>query len=220
MPMVRQPLILAICPTHDPTAPAAVETTTVSPAFGWPISSSAKYAVRPFSPRIAERGGNRQPRPGDFALDCVDVYRRVVLPAKHAGHVLAAMDVGVPRLLDAPDGTGPHHGAKCHRLRIVGHGADPTAHRRLDGQIDIAHENLAIRKVGHRRLDDLEVLRIGNARWPRFQPDLAIDVNGPSRSQRQTTLLQRQRPVRIRPEDQIPTCRSRCSPTSAAFAPA
>jgi hypothetical protein len=30
MPTARQPLILAICPTAEPTAPEAAETTTVS----------------------------------------------------------------------------------------------------------------------------------------------------------------------------------------------
>jgi len=35
-------LILAIWPTIDPTEPAAAETTTVSPAFGLPISSNPK----------------------------------------------------------------------------------------------------------------------------------------------------------------------------------
>jgi hypothetical protein len=30
MPTVRQPLSFAICPTQEPTAPAAVETTIVS----------------------------------------------------------------------------------------------------------------------------------------------------------------------------------------------
>jgi len=38
----RAPLDLAICPTIDPTDPAAAETTTVSPAFGLPTSSSPK----------------------------------------------------------------------------------------------------------------------------------------------------------------------------------
>ncbi len=40
MPTARAPLIFAICPTTEPTAPDAADTTTVSPAFGWPISSS------------------------------------------------------------------------------------------------------------------------------------------------------------------------------------
>jgi hypothetical protein len=32
-------LIFAICPTIAPTAPDAAATTTVSPAFGWPMVS-------------------------------------------------------------------------------------------------------------------------------------------------------------------------------------
>ena len=42
MPTVRQPAILAIWPTAEPTDPAAVDTTTVSPGRGRPTSSSAK----------------------------------------------------------------------------------------------------------------------------------------------------------------------------------
>ena len=50
MPTVRQPASLAICPTAEPTDPAAVDTTTVSPGLGSPTSVSAKYAVTPLSP--------------------------------------------------------------------------------------------------------------------------------------------------------------------------
>ena len=50
MPIVWQPAILAIWPTAEPTEPAAVETTTVSPGRGCPTSSSAKYAVTPLRP--------------------------------------------------------------------------------------------------------------------------------------------------------------------------
>ncbi|MPC30869.1 hypothetical protein E2C01_024140 [Portunus trituberculatus] len=39
------PLILAICTTALPTAPAAPFTSTVSPALGLQMSSSPKYAV-------------------------------------------------------------------------------------------------------------------------------------------------------------------------------
>lgn len=38
----RLPLIFAICPTRLPTAPAAPDTTTVSPSFGWQISRNPK----------------------------------------------------------------------------------------------------------------------------------------------------------------------------------
>ena len=59
MPITRQPLILAICPTTEPVAPAAPETTTVSAAFGSPISSNPKKAVIPVVPsaEIASSGG-------------------------------------------------------------------------------------------------------------------------------------------------------------------
>ncbi|KWV87479.1 hypothetical protein PFLmoz3_03328 [Pseudomonas fluorescens] len=51
IPTTRQPLSLAICPAMLPTAPAAPEITTVSPVFGAPVSSRAKYAVMPVMPR-------------------------------------------------------------------------------------------------------------------------------------------------------------------------
>jgi hypothetical protein len=50
MPTARAPLTFAICPTIDPTAPAAPETSTVSPSFRAPTSSSPKYAVMPGMP--------------------------------------------------------------------------------------------------------------------------------------------------------------------------
>ena len=42
MPTTRAPAILAICPATDPVAPAAAETTTVSPSFGRPMSVMPK----------------------------------------------------------------------------------------------------------------------------------------------------------------------------------
>jgi len=42
MPITRQPLILAICPATLPTAPAAPDTTTVSPSLAFPVSSRPK----------------------------------------------------------------------------------------------------------------------------------------------------------------------------------
>ena len=42
MPITRQPIIFAICPTIAPTAPEAADTTTVSPGFGSPTCSNPK----------------------------------------------------------------------------------------------------------------------------------------------------------------------------------
>ena len=51
MPITRQPFSFAICAATMPVAPAAPETTTVSPAIGRPISRRPKYAVTPVSPK-------------------------------------------------------------------------------------------------------------------------------------------------------------------------
>ena len=50
IPTVVHPLILAIWPTQEPTDPAAVDTTTVSPETGCPTLRSPRYAVIPFIP--------------------------------------------------------------------------------------------------------------------------------------------------------------------------
>src|SRR5882757_5855880 len=50
MPTDRAPLILAIWPTSEPTAPEAADTTTVSPALGRPIFISPHHAVMPGMP--------------------------------------------------------------------------------------------------------------------------------------------------------------------------
>jgi hypothetical protein len=78
MPTTRQFLIFAICPTTEPTAPAAAETTTISPGFGWPVSRSPKYAVIPGHAEHAEILGQGAilgstlviPRPSLSAYSC------------------------------------------------------------------------------------------------------------------------------------------------------
>jgi hypothetical protein len=50
MPTTRQPLILAIWPTTEPTGPDAAATTRVSPGFGLAISRRPTYAVWPGMP--------------------------------------------------------------------------------------------------------------------------------------------------------------------------
>ncbi len=51
MPTTRAPAIFAICAATEPTAPAAADTTTVSPSWGRPMSCMPTYAVRPVMPR-------------------------------------------------------------------------------------------------------------------------------------------------------------------------
>ena len=77
MPTARQPLIFASCPTTAPTAPDAAATTTVSPGFGWPMSSSPTYAVMPGMPstpsavEIGATFGSSVRTPAPFDTPCV-----------------------------------------------------------------------------------------------------------------------------------------------------
>src|SRR5713101_3527455 len=89
-PTARHPLILASWPTIDPTAPDAAETTTVSPGFGWPMSSRPTYAVKPGMPRtpIAVEIGTsrasslRRSLGFDAAYCCHPSYPATMSPAR------------------------------------------------------------------------------------------------------------------------------------------
>src|SRR5215510_6997722 len=76
VPITRHPRILPICTTSEPVAPAAPETTSVSPAFGLPISLRPYQPVNPgtpSTPRNADGGasfGSRARRPSPFDTKC------------------------------------------------------------------------------------------------------------------------------------------------------
>ena len=59
MPTTRQPLILAIWPTIEPTDPAAAETTTVSPALRAADIEQAEIGGQPGDAIDAEQMGQR-----------------------------------------------------------------------------------------------------------------------------------------------------------------
>ena len=80
MPTARHPLILAICPTTEPTAPDAAATTTVSPAFGWPISRRPDIGRHARHAEHAERSRDRRRRRIELA-QAGAVRQRIVLPA-------------------------------------------------------------------------------------------------------------------------------------------
>src|SRR6516165_7721967 len=67
IPTTRAPAILAIWPATDPVAPAAADTTTVSPGWGRPMPAIPKYAVAPVGPYTditASWSSLSGPRPG------------------------------------------------------------------------------------------------------------------------------------------------------------
>ena len=69
MPTTRRPRIFPIWPTSDPTAPAAAETTSVSPGFGRPISKRPTHAVSPMWPRSPRCASSGRPTSGSRASD-------------------------------------------------------------------------------------------------------------------------------------------------------
>src|SRR5258706_14401370 len=93
MPTARQPLILAICPTTLPPAPDAADTTTVSPALGWQMSSKPTQAVTPGMPSTPRNAciGTRlasilfRPAPFDKPYCCQPSSPTTLSPAANFG---------------------------------------------------------------------------------------------------------------------------------------
>ena len=173
MPTTRQPRILAICPTTWPTAPDAAETTTVSPAFGWPMSSSPTQAVSPGMPstpseaesgasagsiRISRAAGTREKRCQPIAAEH-RVARREA--GRAGGHHLA-------RRLPL------HHRADLDRLGVGLRVRHAAAHVGVERQEARAHQHLALRGLGRRRFADLEIVRRGLALRAAAKQDLQV----------------------------------------------
>src|SRR5881409_1447391 len=114
MPTARQPRIFASAPTTEPTAPAAAETTTVSPGFGWPMSRSPTYAVIPGIPRTpsaVESGAAfgssfRTPAPRESAYACQPVGPTTKLPVGNAALFEAMTSLTAPPTMGVPSSTG------------------------------------------------------------------------------------------------------------------
>src|SRR5215510_11475188 len=114
IPTARQPLILAIWPTTIPVAPAAPETTTVSPARGLPISSNPKYAVSPVIPSAPRYTGNGamlgsifvSPRPSEMAYSCTPSTPKTYSPVVNDGFCDATTQPTAPARITSPIFTG------------------------------------------------------------------------------------------------------------------
>ena len=144
MPTVRQPFSFAIWPTQEPTAPArrrhdhglagsrlaelqqAVMRRDAVDARGRPARSESGRSV------LLDSAARSPPASSDG----------VVLPAEHARDRRAHRHtIGIVRGDDAAGGERAHHGADRHRFRIVGDRVDPAAHRRLDRQPGVSHQD-------------------------------------------------------------------------------
>src|ERR1700756_2354943 len=114
IPTTWHPLIFASWPTIAPTAPAAADTTTVSPAFGCPTLRSPKYAVRPGIPRTpnaVEIGASEgstfcAPAPSDNAYSCQPVRPSTMSPGVNPSRLEATTSLTVPPTMTSPIPTG------------------------------------------------------------------------------------------------------------------
>ncbi len=106
MPTARHPAILASWPTTDPVAPAAPETSTVSPATGRPTLNSPQYAVTPVVPRTDSIavGGNAvsiltSPSPLDTCHSVQPVEPITISPTAKPGWWLSTTSlIPLPRI--------------------------------------------------------------------------------------------------------------------------
>src|ERR1700759_2896397 len=152
VPMTRQPLILAIWPATEPVAPAAPDTTTVSPALILPISIIPKYDLRPLTPnRPSARLGGVSGATLLHPAEAFAIGHEVVLPAQVASHEVARLEVRMARFDHLPDSKGLHDIAKRNR-RLVGVARNPDALRGVDRQPQGSDQDLPIGGPWHRCL--------------------------------------------------------------------
>src|SRR5665811_2317700 len=147
MPIALAPLILASCPTMEPTGPVAAATATVSPCCGLPIASKPAYAVKPGIPSTPTAVGEDEV----------------------TGH-----EIGVPGFDDFTDSAALHDIADLDRGRIRLCGAHASAHVRVERQVDGAQQHFAF--GGCRDVDrlDLEVRGGGFAFGSRREQDAGV----------------------------------------------
>ena len=102
IPTTRAPARFASCPATLPVAPAAADTTTVSPGLTAP-SSSPKYAVSPFSPstpRWCDNGPSTSigttSDSGSAAHSCQPAWPDTIVPSGSSDSVNAAITSPTP----------------------------------------------------------------------------------------------------------------------------
>src|SRR5882724_4842944 len=139
----------------------------------------------------AERGGNRRrlrvelertEGPDARAGGLRDVVR---LPATVREHEIARREGGVARFHHLADGAADHRLSQLHGRRIRLHVVHPATHVGIDREPDGAHEDVALLRLGQRRVDDLEIARLGLAHGTVAQQHAAVrhgeDCRSPAR---------------------------------------
>ena len=115
-------------------------------------------------------GGQRGVEP----LDALAVRDGVLLPAPVAHDDLARPVAWVPRFDHRAHRAADHDLADLDRLGVALGLADPAAHVRVHRQVVGLHQELPLGEFRHRRLDEPEVGRLGQALRPGGQDDLTV----------------------------------------------
>ena len=159
MPTARHPLIFASCPTIDPTAPDAAETTTVSPGFRLADVEQAddtRSCPACRGRRCAVEIGDRL----RIELAQILAVRRGVLPASRRSRRRrhrrwnAGLRDSTTSLTVWPHMTSPI----VHRRGVRRRVAHPAAHVRIERQVDRAPQHVAVAGGRHRQFASLEVV--------------------------------------------------------------
>ncbi len=103
-------------------------------------------------------------------------HRAIELPPIAAVNIIALAKAGIARAHDLPDDPTLHDGADFDRLRVGAHPADAAAHIRIEREIDAAHQYLAIARIRHRPVGNLEISGRRRAGRAPFQQHLSVPV--------------------------------------------
>ena len=173
MPTTRAPAILAICPATDPVAPAAAETTTVSPAWGRPKSVIPMYAVAPVGP-VHRHDRQLIALTGDGRAEHVIADDHIFLEAGQRGDHVSDFVGLATRRHDLADPGRPDDFAHLHRRKVARLVVEPGPDRRVETHISGADQRLTLGRLGRRRGDQFGVTGLDEPTRALTQQDLAI----------------------------------------------
>ncbi len=100
------------------------------------------------------------------------VGERPLAPAQLVEHPVALGIAGVARGGDAADGSARHRLSERERRYVRADVVHARAHVRIDREVGVPDEHLALGRVGDRRLGDLEEILVGEAPRTRDETNL------------------------------------------------
>ena len=152
MPTARAPLILAICPTTEPTAPEAADTTTVSPAFGCADFEQARVGGHARHAEHAERGRDRRELRIELAQPGAVRERMCVCQPARLSTMSPFGEFVIVRGRDLAHGAGFHHLVDADRLGVGRRVAHAPAHVGVEREPFGAQQHLSRARAAAREI--------------------------------------------------------------------